>query len=61
MKNPTVSIIIRTKDEERWITHCLDAVFSQDYKDFNVLIVDNGSTDGTTKKAGNFPVLSGII
>ena len=44
------SIIIRTKNEERWITQCLNAVFSQDYKDFEVIIVDNESNDSTIKK-----------
>ena len=44
-KNPLVSIIIRTKNEERWITLCLNAVFSQSYKNFEVIIIDNNSTD----------------
>ena len=51
-----ISIIIRTKDEERWITPCLQAVFEQDYKDFEVIIVDNHSKDKTVEKAKNFKV-----
>jgi len=51
-----VSIIIRTHNEERWISLCLDAVFKQDYKDFEVIIVDNKSTDKTLAKAKNFKV-----
>jgi glycosyltransferase involved in cell wall biosynthesis len=51
-----VSIIIRAKNEERWITSCLQAVFSQDYKDLEVIIVDNKSTDKTIEKAKNFDV-----
>ena len=34
--NYNVPIIIRTKNEERWIASCLDAVFSQSYKNFEV-------------------------
>jgi|TARA_B110001450_G_scaffold206699_1_gene196901 rhamnosyltransferase len=49
-----VSIIIRTKNEEKWIGHCLDAVFSQSYKNFEVIIVDNNSTDATISKAKKF-------
>ena len=45
-----ISIVVRTKNEERWITQCLNAVFSQDYKDFEVIIVDNESNDSTIKK-----------
>ena len=51
-----VSIIIRTKDEERWITPCLKGVYSQDYKDFEVIIVDNESTDKTIEKATQFNI-----
>lgn len=51
-----VSIIIRTKNEERWISLCLREVFKQDYKDFEVIVVDNNSTDMTISKAKGFEV-----
>ena len=51
-----ISIIIRTKNEEKWITACLKAVFSQTYKDFEVIIVDNKSSDKTVEKAKAFDV-----
>ena len=51
-----VSLIIRTKNEERWIHSCLDAVFSQCYKNFEVILVDNESTDKTVEKAHQFPI-----
>jgi glycosyltransferase involved in cell wall biosynthesis len=31
-KNPLVSIIIRTKNEEKWISSCLRAIETQIYK-----------------------------
>lgn len=54
--NKLVSIIIRVKNEEKWIGSCLDAVYSQDYKNIEVIIVDNNSTDQTVKKAERYPV-----
>lgn len=51
-----VSIIIRTKDEERWIPHCLNGVFNQQCKDFEVILVDNESRDKTLEKARLFPI-----
>ena len=51
-----VSIIIRTKNEEKWISSCLRAVFKQTYKDIEIIIVDNQSADRTVKKAKEFPV-----
>ena len=51
-----VSIIIRTKNEERWISACLNAVFNQSFKDFEVVLVDNNSADRTVEKAKAFDV-----
>ena len=41
------SIIIRTKNEERWIGKVLERLVSQTYQDFEIIIVDDGSTDTT--------------
>ncbi len=49
-----VSIIIRTKNEERWVGHCLKMVFAQDFKDYEVIIVDNESGDHTLEVARHF-------
>ena len=51
-----VSIIIRTKNEERWILSCLEKIFSQSYPNLEVIIVDNYSIDKTIKKISKFPV-----
>ncbi|PPR49225.1 MAG: hypothetical protein CFH15_01313 [Alphaproteobacteria bacterium MarineAlpha5_Bin5] len=55
-KYPLISIIIRTKNEERWIKLCLDKVFKQTYKKFEIIIVDNYSTDKTLKKINKFDI-----
>ena len=49
-----VSIIIRAKNEEKWISHCLKSVFSQAYNDIEVIVVDNNSTDKTVDKVKRF-------
>lgn len=48
---PLVSIIIRTKNEERWIGSCLDAIFKQNYTNYEIILVDNCSSDKTVEKA----------
>jgi len=55
-KNKLVSIIIRTKNEENWISVCLEKIFKQNYKNFEVIIVDNNSTDKTVKRALEYKV-----
>ncbi|MBU0574071.1 MAG: glycosyltransferase family 2 protein [Candidatus Margulisiibacteriota bacterium] len=51
-----ISIIIRSYNEEKWINACLDAVFKQDYKNFEVILVDNESKDQTILKAEKYPI-----
>lgn len=51
-----ISIIIRTFNEEKWIGLCLEAVFKQSCKDFEIIIIDNNSTDQTVKKAKSYDV-----
>ena len=53
---PLVSIIIRTKNEEEWISDVLKAVYKQSYKNLEVIIVDNESEDTTIKRVKKFPV-----
>lgn len=47
MAKPTFSIIIPTLNEEHFIGLILKALTQQTYKNFEVIIVDNGSTDKT--------------
>ena len=49
--NSLLSIIIRTKNEERWIGLCLERIKSQNYKNYEIILVDSGSTDNTIEKA----------
>lgn len=44
---PLVSVILTTKNEARNIRRCLDSVRAQTFKDFEILVIDNFSTDGT--------------
>ena len=44
---PKVSIIIRTKNEEKWIKSCLNSLKNQDYDNFEIILVDNDSSDAT--------------
>ena len=52
--SPLISIIIRTKNEERWIDHCLSAIGEQTLKDFEIILVDNNSDDWSVKIAKKY-------
>ena len=46
-KYPRVSILIPARNEERAIADCVESLLRQDYPDFEVLVLDDGSTDNT--------------
>lgn len=51
-----VSVIITTKNEEDVIATLLQSIVEQSYKNIEILLIDNNSTDKTLEIAGKFPV-----
>jgi glycosyltransferase involved in cell wall biosynthesis len=51
---PLVSIIIPAYNAERWIRQTLESAVRQDYANCEVILVNDGSTDGTLAIARQF-------
>jgi glycosyltransferase involved in cell wall biosynthesis len=49
-----ISVIIPAKNSERTIDKCLQSVFSQNYRPYEVIVVDGGSTDRTREIVESF-------
>jgi glycosyltransferase involved in cell wall biosynthesis len=47
MKTPLVSILIPVFNREKLIANCIQSALNQTFPDFEVVVVDNCSTDGT--------------
>ena len=46
---PAISIVIPTYNIEKYIGQCLDTVIAQTFKDFEVIVIDDCSTDRTVE------------
>jgi len=49
-----LSIIITTKNEERNIGNLLESIKTQDFKDYEIIVVDNNSSDSTKQISLNY-------
>jgi glycosyltransferase involved in cell wall biosynthesis len=56
MPDPLVTVIMASFNGERFLSEALDSVYAQDYRPFEVIFVDDGSTDGTEEIARRRPV-----
>ncbi len=46
-ENPLVSVVIPVYNGEKTLKECLDSVVNQTYENYEVIVVDNNSTDST--------------
>lgn len=54
LKSPYFSIIIALYNAEKYLDACLSSILSQNFSDFEVVLVDDGSTDASPTICKNF-------
>ncbi len=52
--NPLISVVIPSFNHAKWIGSAIDSVLSQTYQNFELLIIDNNSTDFTDEILANY-------
>ena len=53
--NPLISCIIPVYNGQRFLAESLDSIFAQTYRPLEVIVCDDGSTDGTAHVAAEYP------
>ena len=51
---PLVSVLIGAFDAERYLGEAIDSVLAQSYRPLELIVVDDGSTDGTARVAESY-------
>ena len=44
---PEISVIVPVYKVERFLSRCVDSILDQSFRDFELILVDDGSTDGS--------------
>ena len=44
---PDISVLIPVYNVERYVGACLDSLLAQDFTNFEALVINDGSTDGS--------------
>jgi glycosyltransferase involved in cell wall biosynthesis len=52
--NPLISCIISGYNGERYVREAIDSVFAQSYRPIEVIVADDGSTDGSARAAAEY-------
>ena len=47
VENPTISVLVPICNVERYLEQCLESLVTQTFSDFEVLCINDGSTDGS--------------
>lgn len=54
LEAPRFSVIVPVYNVEKYLGECLESIGTQDFEDYEIVIVDDGSTDGSAAVYGRF-------
>ena len=57
METPIISIIVPVYNVREYLNDCLDSLMRQNYPKIEIILVDDGSTDGSAKKDSRIKVI----
>lgn len=61
MSNPTVSVIIPVYNAQEGIKQCLDSLLNQSFTDFEIILLNDGSTDNSLEVVEKYAAVNDFI
>jgi chlorobactene glucosyltransferase len=58
---PKVSVILPARNEEKYIQSCLKSLIDQDYNNYEIIVINDSSTDNTGELIRNFSSINSKI
>ncbi|MFL2120887.1 glycosyltransferase [Marinilactibacillus psychrotolerans] len=53
-ENPLVSVIVPVYNVDLYIKECMDSIVNQSYKELQIIVIDDGSTDSSSQKIKSY-------
>ena len=54
--NPKISVIVPVYNVEKYLCRCIDCILAQTFTDFELLLIDDGSTDKSREICDEYAV-----
>ena len=61
MSNPTVSVIIPVYNAQEGIKQCMDSLLNQSFTDFEIILLNDGSTDNSLEVIKRYAAANDFI
>jgi teichuronic acid biosynthesis glycosyltransferase TuaG len=58
---PAISVVVPVYNTEKYLRPCVDSILAQTFTDFELLLIDDGSTDHTEEIAKKYCALDGRV
>lgn len=53
-ENPLISVIVPVYNGEKYLRECIDSILEQDYKNIELILIDDGSSDNSRNIIGDY-------
>lgn len=59
-KSYRISVIVPVYNKEAWLRECVDSILAQTYRNMEIILVDDASTDGSGRICDSYGKKSGF-